>query len=164
MIHSAMEEFPTNLVNALAGTLSAIDPEVTVYQRPLSSMDNVQAIGVYPVRVEDITTSMEIGNHFGPTLERWIIGVQALVKDADQQQGSRDHSLLLSLIEDILYNNPSLDLLLTSITSLSISGVRRRTQRRGIRARNFLQGQLAGDWYYLGTLEYWMESEKDAPN
>jgi len=163
MIHSILEEFPTNVVNTIAEALVNIDPDIPVHQRPLTAMDNVQCIGVYPIKVEDITTSYEIGNSFGPTLERWIIGIQGMIKDADQQQGSRDHSMLISLIEDILYNNQALGLALSTTTASSLSGVSRRAQRRGVRNRNYLQGQLAGDWYYLGTLEFWMETEKHVP-
>lgn len=160
MIHSTLLEFPNNVIELMADYFDTIDSDVVVNRRPLNAMDNVQCIGVYPKKVEDVDSSMEIGRSFGPTLERWIIGIQVMVKDADEAQGARDHTMLMGLVEDLLYNNQALNLALSSTTALSLSGVRRRTQRRGVRNRNFLQGELAGDWYYLGTLEYYMETEK----
>jgi hypothetical protein len=160
MIHSTGATFPYNLVPVISDALQAIDVEVIVNRRSLNPMDNVQAIGVYPIRVEDVDDSFEIGRRFGPTVERWIYGIQGLVKDADEVQGSADHGELVSRIEDILYNDQPLRLALATTTALSNSGVIRRVTKCGVRSRNYMQGGLAGEFYFLATLEFWLETEK----
>jgi hypothetical protein len=160
MIHAVGATFPYNLVPVLATELQKIDADVVVNQRPLDPLDNVQAIGIYPTKVEDQEDSMEIGRRFGPTVERWVYGIQALVKDADAVRGAADQGELVSRIEDILYNSQPLRLALGTTTALSTSGVIRRVTRKGVRSRNYLQGGLAGEFYFLATLEFWLETEK----
>lgn len=160
MIHSAKSKYPANVIQAMYDRLDLIDPDVQVWQRPLSAEDGIQALGIFPIKKDIDEGSSEFGNRFGPTIEDYTIGVHCIVRNADMQQGQADHTELYELVEDVLYNDPAFQLALPTLTTVSSAGVRRRYLRSTVQNQRFLSGELSGEWFYLATAEFHIWTEK----
>ena len=160
MIHSDKTKYPANVIQAIYNRLSDIDVEIPVFQRRLKTDDSIQCIGVYPIRREIDEKSFEMGNKFGPTIEKYCIGIQLAVKNVDMQQGQADHLELFELVDDILYNDASFRLTLPELSTVSNNSVRRQFMLCGVENVRFLSTDFQGDWYYLATLEFFVTTSK----
>jgi hypothetical protein len=172
MIDVTVPVFPNNVVELLAirfGTVGVIDPEpdpaqrVYIYKRPLRPSDAFQSIGIAPVTWMPDENSYEIkgGPMPGPsepTLQRYQINVQAFVRDADETHGLAVHSVLSGTVRSILYRDTPLRVGLGALVTV-LSGVTERYKRHGIRLQRYLADEVEGNWVYLSTVEFWIETE-----
>jgi hypothetical protein len=91
-------------------------------------------------------------------MQQYIVGVQAFVKDGDEEVGLARHSALSYAIRSMLYRDASIRLGFQSLSYTS-NGVTERLRRWGIRSQRFLSNELSGSWLYLSTLEVWAETD-----
>jgi hypothetical protein len=93
-----------------------------------------------------------------PSLSSYLIGIQAFVKDGDEERGAAVHGTLSKLVRTMLVNDATLRVGLRSL-SVTTSGITERTQRFGVRTQRYLSNELSGSWLYLSTIEFWLETE-----
>lgn len=160
MILADAPVFPNNAVNLIAAQAQALDPDLFVVRRPLKESDNLQSVGVYGFQWIPDETSYEMRG-LGPrepTLQRYLITVQAFVKDMDEERGLAVHSVLSKMVRSMLYRNNTLRVALNAL-SVVMDGSTENTTGFGISRQNYVSNELSGSWLYLSTLEFWLETE-----
>lgn len=152
--------FPNNIIGILKDRGEIFMPNVFTFRRPLRPSDPEESIGFYPATWEPDERSHEIGHAapFEPTLQKYLIGAQAFVKDGDEERGLARHSVLSKMIRTMLYRDEPLRVGL-SMLSVSMNGSVESARRWGIRSQRYLNNELDGSFLYLSTLEFWLETE-----
>ena len=160
MIEADETVFPNNIVEHVALRLSLIDAEVPVYRRPLRATDSPQAFGVTAAQWAPVKESMEMrGTNSGlETLSRYLVTIQGIVLDMDEDRGLAAHSTMSMMIRNIVYRDGLFVQGLAELTS-TLLGVTERTQRWGIQQQRFFSNDINGQWIYLSNLEFWLETE-----
>lgn len=162
MIDDTTTVFPNNVVNICKTRFEALDADLEVFRRPLRASDPVQCVGVFGVVWQTQEESYEMrGGPTGwsePSLQRYQITVQAMVRDMDEERGLAVHSVLSKLVRAVLYRDEPLRVGLSSL-STTVSGTTERTQRWGLGLQRFLSNEVQGSWIYLSTLDFWLETE-----
>lgn len=161
-IEADVPVFPNNAVELIAIRAQSIDPDLFIARRPLRKTDPIQAIGIYANYWMPNENSYEMkgappGRH-EPTLSNYMIGIEAYIKDMDEERGLAKHSVLSTMIRSLLYRDGPLLLGLRAL-SVSISGSTERVQRYGIRTQRYASNELQGAFMYLSTMELWIETE-----
>lgn len=162
MIVADSTQFPQNVVELLCTRFRLIDSDFAeaVFARPLQPTDPVQAIGVVASQWVPNTDSLEMrgmGN-MEPSLNRYLITVQAYIKDMDEERGLNTHSVLSRMVRSILYNDVPLRQALASLSS-TLSGKVEAPRRWGVQQQRFFSNELDSTWLYLSILEFWLETE-----
>lgn len=154
--------FPQNVVAVLSNASALLDPDLSIFRRPLRDTDPVQSIGIFAAQWYPQEDSYEMrGGLAGPsepTIDRYTITIQALVKDADEQRGLAVHSVLGKLVRTMLYRNPALRVGLSSLVTTTGESTERVT-RWGVQTQRFHSNEISGSWLYLSTLEFWVETQ-----
>lgn len=167
MITGTEEAYPSNIVDLVATRLALIDDEINVVRRPLRVEDLEQSIGVFPSLWTPDPESYEIwgvqpGNAPGstePSIGRYVVGIQAFVKDFDEELGLAKHSILSTIIRGILYRDQSLSIALASL-NVEVAGVRERTKKWGVTTQRFINNEIGNnEWLFLSTVEFWLDTE-----
>lgn len=161
MITETTPVFPNNVVLLVQDRIpDAVDPDLRVFRRPLRESDPSQSVGIVAAQWLPDEESMEIrGTGFHqPTLETYLITVQAFVKDFDEERGLATHSVLSEMIRSMLYRDAPLRVGLSALAT-SVQGVTKRTRRWGIRQQRYFSNEIEGNFLYLSTLEFWLETE-----
>lgn len=157
--------FPNNVVKYTALAMETIDPDVFVTKRALRNTDPQQSIGVFAQAWAPNNDSIEMQNlgNFGspqqPTLQEYIIGVQAFVKDAEEERGLATHSALAQQTRSVLYTNTALQVIFGNLSASLDGGWVEKMQRWGVRQARYFSGDVQGQMLYLSTLEFWIETE-----
>lgn len=150
--------FPENAAGVIAARIPVlIDANLPVFRRPLRGTDPAQAVGVFPVTWGQDENSMEFQS-LEPTLQRYVIVVQGLVQDTDEQAGISVHSILSKRLRSMLYRDTPLHTGLTSL-SVAMNNSTERMQRRGITMQRFLSNEITGTFLYTSWIEMWLETE-----
>lgn len=161
MIEASDAVFPNNAVLVLAENLQRIDSDLFVARRPLRKTDPNQSIGVYATSWnpnEDSYEFLGVPTAHQPTLNNYLIGIEAYVKDADEERGLSAHSVLSTSVRAMLYRDPVLLVTLRSLVA-STADSKERLQRFGIRTQRYSSNELQGSFLYLSVLEIWLETE-----
>lgn len=162
MIDTTLEVFPNNVCSLMVVRLKTIDADVRVLQRPLRESDGTQVIGVFPIIWTPDDSSFEMtGQHVAaaqPTVQRYIIGVQAFVQDSDEAKGIAVHSVLAKRVRSMLYRDNPLAVGLNAL-QVSMDGSTERIQKRGIQLQRFLANEIGGVFMFLSSAEYYVETE-----
>jgi hypothetical protein len=158
-------EFPMNVANTIALALEVIDPDVQIFRRPLRTTDPIQCISVVEVDW-DPTDSMEMRGKdkpAEPTIQRYTIGVQAMVKDMEEQRGIVVHSKLARRVRHVLYRDEDLRIALreSRIQYGDFGEMSTETlQRHGIAGQQFMANRPPrGGFVFLSTVEFWFETQ-----
>lgn len=160
MIEASDAVFPNCIIKVLADRVPSLDADLFVTRRPLRSSDPNQSVGVFPGQWVPDERSQEMGriNPGEPTMQQYIVGVQAFIKDGDEEKGLARHSALSYAIRSMLYRDAVIRVGFQSLAYTS-NGVTERLRRWGIRNQRFLGNELSGSWLYLSTLEVWAETD-----
>lgn len=160
--------FPNNAVEILAIRMDNIDDEITVLRRPLRVTDPYVSIGIWGTLWMPDPESMEMRGLGGggpipgpqePTIGRYVITIQAFVKDMDEERGLAKHSVLSMIVRAILYRDVPLRVSLAQLQA-EVLGVHERTMRWGVTAQRYLNNELGdNEWLYLSTVELWLDTE-----
>lgn len=159
MITAETAVFPMNVANMLALALSDIDPDTKVLRRPLRTIDPSQSLSVVPVGWEPIEPeSRELGKQ-EPTIQRYTIAVQAMIRDMDEIAGIARHSVLSSRVRHMLYRDPDLQLALPTVR-VTIGATTETLKRHGLEGQQFMNNSSPqGGFVYLSTCEFWFETQ-----
>lgn len=162
MISADPNVFPNNVVALVKARIDLLDADLFVIGRPLRDSDLPQSVGVYAIMWQPREDSYEMkGGPTGrsePTLQRYLIVVQAFVKDMDQEVGISTHAVLSKLIRTTLYRDEALRVALGSL-SWTNGSCTERTTRWGISQQRYVSNEIRGEWLFLSSLEFWLETE-----
>lgn len=155
-------QFPWNAVILISTRLAMVDPpDVQCFRRRLYNTDPVQAFGCSPASWIGDEESYEMrggGNAQEPTIQRYGLVVQAMVKDTKEERGIAAHSQMSKIVRSILLGDIPLRDSLRALYA-DLYGVRERTLRWSIRSQRFLSEELKGQFTYLSTIEVQLETE-----
>lgn len=162
MISEDTPVFPNNIIDLVATRLRLLDESLvnSTYRRPLRESDPNTAAGVFAATWEPDNESLEIGRPAPsePTISTYVLGVQAYVKDFNEERGLARHSVLSKMIRSMLYRDAPLRVGLSAL-SVTMNDSVERSQRWGIRAQRYLSNEIDGNFLYLSTLEFWLDTE-----
>jgi hypothetical protein len=161
MITPSDNVFPNNIVELVALRTELLDSDLFVVKRPLRPTDPNQSVGITAVQWQPNERSREmLGATFAvqPTLSRYAVTVQAFIKDMDEVRGLNVHAVLSRMLRSMLYNDNTLRVALSQLSS-TLNGATERSQQWGITQQRFLSNELSGEWLYLSILEFWLETE-----
>lgn len=160
MIVADGNTFPNNVVEILQTRFELIDPDLFVVQRPLKSTDPNQSIGINAAQWAPNQDTLEIRGNFSmePPISRYMITVQAFIKDMDEVRGLNTHSVLSRRIRSMLYNDQPLRVALASLSS-TLDGATESARRWGVSQQRFFSNEIDSSWLYLSILEFWLETE-----
>lgn len=158
--------FPNNVILLVADRIKLLDESLSgsTYRRPLRESDPNTAAGVFAATWEPDQESLEmrgLGQNPAPsepTISTYVIGVQAFVKDFSEERGLARHSVLSKMIRSMLYRDAPLRVGLSAL-SVTMNDSVERSQRWGIRAQRYLSNEIDGNFLYLSTLEFWLDTE-----
>lgn len=160
--------FPNNVVEVLSLRFDNMDDEITVLRRPLRTTDPATSIGVWGTlwtpdpessEIRGLGAGSPIPGPQEPTLGRYIVTIQAFIKDMEEERGLARHSVLSMWVRAILYRDNALRVALASLNA-EVAGVQERMMRWGVTAQRYLNNELGdNEWLYLSTVELWLETE-----
>jgi len=157
--------FPNNVVKKVADYFQIIDApadRLTILKRPLRTSDPNYSIGVWGDRWEPDTSSYEmLGVDFArtPTLERYLITIQAFVRDADEINGLIAHAVLAETIRTTLGSDPTLRAQLGGL-QVTLNGTTKSLKKFYVRAGRYISNNVNGENLYLSTNDLMLEVEK----
>lgn len=161
MIEASEAVFPNNIVSLIEARAELIDPDLEVFKRPLRASDPNQCVGIVAAQwVPDEQSKQILGVSYPaqPTLSRYLVTVQALIRDMDEERGLNVHSVLSRMLRSMLYTDQPLRVGLSALTS-ALNGTTESARRWGVSQQRFFSNQISGEWLYLSNLEFWLETE-----
>lgn len=161
MITDVTAVFPNNVVLLTQDRLSTVDPEMQVFRRPLKPTDPVQCMGIWGALWTPREDSYEFRGQDKarePTLQNYNITIQGLNKDMDSERGLAVMSVLAKMIRGVLYHDAPLRVGLQALTA-SMYGSTERLKRWEIRSQRYLSNEVSGEWVYLSTTDFRIETE-----
>lgn len=151
-----------NAVELIAMRLEDIDPGadgIRVYKRRLIQEDDTESIGVSAALWNPDRESLEMrGGPIEPTIQRYTIMVQGLVKDMDETRGIAVHSLLAHRIRSMLYRDVPLALGFAEL-SVTFDGVEEKAAKWGVNSQGYLNNEIKGSFVFLSSLEFYLETQ-----
>lgn len=154
--------FPNNIVSTVADHIPLLDADITVVKRPLRRTDPSQSVGVFGTLWAPDPESFEMGSIGGvheATVQTYLVSVQAFVTDFDEERGLATSSVLSTMVRTMLSRNADLRVALRAL-SVIMEGSAERTRRFEVRTQRFNSNEIDGNYLYLSTLEFWLETEK----
>jgi hypothetical protein len=153
--------FPNNVVELTAMAMQRIDTDLTVVRRPLRSSDPQQSVGVHAQLWTPDEESYEMIGALSrePTMQQYLIAVQAFVKHGDEEVGLATHSALSNYVRSVLYRDADLRVALQGLSVKYLNGTLETLKRWGIRTQRYFSNEIDAQWLYLSTLEFWIETE-----
>lgn len=150
--------FPENAIALIKARIPvAVDADLTVVRRPLRPTDPTQAVGVFASTFQPNETTIEIQS-LQPTLNRYSLIIQSLVKEYDEESGISVHSILSARLRSMFYRDVPLHVGLTAL-SVTVNNSVERMQRRGITTQRYLSNEVQGVFMYTSWIETWLETE-----
>lgn len=161
--------FPNNVVQYTSQAMQSIDADIKVFKRPLRNTDPMQSIGVFAEAWDPDPESYEMqGIDFPspnqPTLQQYRLGVQAFIKDSEQERGLAVHAALSQRVRSVLYTNPNLQIVFGQLSVDLPGGMTESMRRWGVRTARYFSGEIDAQMLYLSTLEFWIETETRLAN
>lgn len=165
MIDPSVVCFPANIVDILALVLQEIDPPSTpggtdglrIVKRPIHPTDATETVSIVAGTWTPEDESRELGQR-EPTLQRYAITVEAMVKDMDQERGIATHSLLSTHVRHMLYRDPALVGALPEL-SVTLRGYTEHLKDWGVRQQRFLNNKFNGEFYFLSAVDLWFRTD-----
>lgn len=155
---SDLTVFPMNAVDEIKASLDQyLDDEVTVVRRPLRVLDPNRAVGIFPVSLEPVEGSEQIGQ-VEPALRRYNLRCQLLVKHAEEEAGRRLYAVDTTTIQTILYRDANLYARLAALAT-TIMGSMERYKKFQVRQSRFLNNELGSQFVYLSVTDLVLETE-----
>lgn len=161
ILPSDSSEFPNNVISLIAMRIpQVVDADLTVVKRPLRTSDPSQTVGLFPSLKSPMDASLETsgGGPYSPTISRYNIILQTVVKDTDEQSAISVHSVLSNRLYRMMYRDNPLHLGLTALAVTADNCVE-RMQRRGVQMQRYLSNEIQGSFIQTSWIEFWFETE-----
>ena len=154
------QAFPNNFIATCAPYMKAIDTSMTVVLRPLRPSDPDHIIGVFAALWLPDEESYEIGHSSPgePSLQRYQVGFQGMVKHGDEPKGLAIHAVLAAKIRRVLYKNASLRNDIASLVVTDGSSTE-RVRRWNVRLQRYMNNEVEGTFIFVSTAEVILETE-----
>ena len=149
--------FPMNIVDEIHAAFVRLMPDHTVIDRPLRYADPARSIGIQVAETTPLANTQQIGQ-LEPTVERYQLRIQNLVKHSDEILGKAWFALDAKSIKAVLYRDTTLRLRLASLTE-EVLGTRETVKQWGVTRQRFLSNELRSQFVYLATTDFWLETE-----
>lgn len=127
--------FPNVIVDLFFDRIPQTLPVQAVFKRPMRASDLDQSIFVYSSNWRPDSNTYEIGGH-GPSVEKYEIGMQALIKDTDRDRGANRLGVLSELLRTFVYSDEELRLGLGQL-STSFGGKTKKVQKTVVTKQNY---------------------------
>lgn len=154
--------FPSNIIEILEARFTLLDLGLNIVKRMPDTDDENYTIGLVVVsRYPQPNTDEIMGmNAFtGATVQEYLIGVYAFVKDAERERGMAGHSALAEIVEHILADDQALRASLGMLEA-TVMGQTKRMQKHYIRSTRYLANDIGGNHIYMSVAETVFEVEK----
>ena len=161
MIGLTVPGFPNNIVTVLKEHFEAIDPDVPVLTRPIQKGDPIQCWGIVAALWTPDEESWEFRGGpvlSGPTINRYLIGVQCFNQDMDQERGLSVSARMAGIARNTLSRSTDVHVALGALTSTE-QGFTERFRRSSVQGQRFLSNEIDGYFYHLSNLEFLVETE-----
>lgn len=161
--------FPNNAVHYIALAMGKIAPnEIAVLKRTLRNEDPMMSIGVFAQTWDPKVDSLEMRGApliapQRPPIQTYGLGVQAFVKDTEEERGLATHATLAHDVRTVLYTDPDLQVVLAGLQVSLADGSIESVKRWGIVTANYYSGEIRSEMLYLSTLQCWIETETRRP-
>lgn len=155
-------EFPNNVIALIAlRTKQLVDPDLFVVKRPLRTNDPSQTVGIFPSLKAPNESSLEVAGPTptGPTINRYNVIVQTVVKDTVEENAISIHSILSNRLYRMLYRDYPLHQGLTALAVVADNSSRERMQRRGVQLQRYLSNEVQGSFIQTSWIEFWFDTE-----
>lgn len=149
--------FPENVVVELEAAFAQHMSDFVVIPRPLRRMDPARSIGLFVFNWHPIADSHQIGQQ-EPALNRYDYRIQLLVKASDETQARSIFGSATKSVRAILYRDRDLAVRLLGLIE-EILGSRETLKRYGVTRQSFANNDINGQFIYLTTTEFWVETE-----
>lgn len=161
--------FPNNVVKWTSLAMGNIDPDIKVFRRALRNTDPQQSIGVFAQAWGPDPESLEMQalGHPAPQMpstQEYTLGVQAFVKDSEEERGLAVHAALSQRVRSVLYTDTNLQVVLGQLSVNLDDGWTESMRRWGVRTARYFSGEINAQMLYLSTLEFWIETETRRTN
>lgn len=159
MIDGKTDVFPNNAVILMGDALKAIDEDVPVHRRRLTSLDEVQCIGIFAQQWMPRDDSYEMqGTQGMPTVQIYEISLMCLVKDMDEEVGMMAHAELTKLAHKTIMRDSILRDSLRALRT-DLYGERERLLNWRIETARYLSEEVGREFIYLSTSTVRLETE-----
>jgi hypothetical protein len=156
-----MSVFPTNIADEIVTSVQLAFPDYTVVRRPVRNGDPDKTYGIWPWdwNPDEQSFEMNSGQSKEPTLQRYLIRMQTLVKYATEEEGREVATVDAKILRTVLYRDADLQVRLGDLTE-DLLGTRERLQRWGVRTQRFMNNQVGQQQFiFLTQTDFWAESE-----
>ena len=152
-------DFPLNVVDVIQTTLKEKLPrsEYVILRRPLRTADPNNSIGLFPNDWMPREGSREMG-FIGDTLGVYSVRIHLLVKVGNEEEGRAQYAVRAKKLRTILAHDADLHVRLGGLAEVDDS-TQERLRRYGVRNQRFLNNELSGQFLFLATTEFWVETE-----
>jgi hypothetical protein len=154
---SQFVDFPNNVVLALAQSYLTLPGVELVCLRPLRPSDPNVSVGVIAMDWEPIDA--EIGRSPDPTVGRYNFAIMCSIRHAVESDGLAAHAYLSKRVRAMVYRDNPTRVRLLQLRVDGSDGIKERAQRLGIRRQRFMSNEARGNFMYLSTMEFWLETE-----
>lgn len=149
--------FPVNIIGLLDERFKKNMPDHAVVQRPCRMMDPAQTLGIYPVDVDPVQSSHQIGQ-IEPTLLRYLVRIQNMVKSGDEAYATGLFAFDAKSVRVVLYRDPDLAVRLPLLTE-ELLGVRESVKRWGVGRQRFVNTGSQSGIVLVAQTDLWVETE-----
>lgn len=154
--------FPNNVVLALKEQIGTLQGDVPIFTRPIRRGDPAQAIAITASMWTPDDESFEFigaqGGQVGPTVGRYLIGIQTFNQDMDEERGLATQSSMATAVRVKLSRDIDVRVALAVLTHTEY-GMTERFTRSEFQAQRFLSNEIDGAFYYLSNTEFLVETE-----
>lgn len=149
--------FPENVVTIVKDLIAEIDPDWTTVRRPLRPSDPNLAVGVFALGWEP--SEHEIGGTPDPSLARYNLSIQSLVKHATEEGGQALHTNMAHRVRTMLYRSTDLRVRLAAASVTSPEGIVERVLKWGVSNQRFRSNEISGQFVYLSVTNVEIDTE-----
>lgn len=149
--------FPNNAIDLIVTRLGALYPTLTIKKRPLKHTDGPYAVGMFASDWFPDDNSIEMQSR-EPTVQNYLVTIQGFVKSLTEEDGIASHSVMSKVVRSMLYTDNPLKVGLDAL-SVTMNGSTERIQRRKVGRQRYLSNEISGEFLYLSSIEYRIETE-----
>lgn len=150
-----------NIVDVLRDRIDEkllVNSGTTALLRPLDPTDPAFSIGLFPFDWTPDDDSQEIGGGGVPTLQKYFIKIQLMIKSSDKEEGRAIYANESKKLRVMLYHDRALGIALQSLREQSSEHVE-HFKRARIQRQRFLNNELQGRFIFLSATDIWVETE-----
>ena len=156
MVTTLFKLYPEVVVDAIYDEVQLLDEAITALRRPLRPTDPNYSVGIFGTDWQPV--EHEIGGPPDPSLSRYEVSIQSLVKHAVEEEGQALHTNIAHRLRTMLYRNNDLRVRLGQMRIEFAGGVSEGVTRTGISNQRFRSNEIQGQFVYVSLTNFWFET------